>query len=186
MLTQAHVDHAGGLARGADCPVHAAGETWSLIDRFPLADQHEVHPRQPFRIAAICFEAFSVEHSLRAPAVGYRIACAGVNVFYVPDLAVIRERSEALRGASLYIGDGATVMRSLVRQRYSRAVGHVPIFKQLRWCREEGVKRAIFTHCGSEIVRGDARVISTQIRRLGLEEGVEASVADDGLTLALS
>jgi len=186
VLTHAHADHAAGLAHGADCPVHATGETWSLIDRFPLADRHEVHPRQPFRIGVIGFEAFTVEHSLRAPAVGYRIACAGVSVFYVPDLAVIRERSEALRGAALYIGDGATVMRSMVRQRDGGAIGHVPIFKQLQWCREEGVKRAIFTHCGSEIVRGDARVISTHIRKLGLEEGVEASVADDGLTLALS
>jgi phosphoribosyl 1,2-cyclic phosphodiesterase len=186
VLTHAHADHTFGLAHGADCAVHATDETWSVVGRFPLADRHSVEPRHPFRIGTIGFEAFSVEHSLLAPAVGYRIACARVTVFYVPDLAAIRERTEALRGIALYIGDGATVTRSMVRQRDHEAIGHAPVLRQLQWCREEGVKRAIFTHCGSEIVRSDARVISARIRKLGLEHGVNARVADDGLTLALS
>ena len=45
VLTHAHGDHAFGLAQGAACPVHATDETWSLIERFPLADRHTVEPR---------------------------------------------------------------------------------------------------------------------------------------------
>ena len=56
---------------------------------------------------------------------------------------------------------------------------------QLAWCREEGVGRAIFTHCGSEIVRSDARAIAARIRKLGLDQGLDARVANDGLTLSL-
>ena len=52
------------------------------------------------------------------------------------------------------------------------------------WCQEEGVARAIFTHCGSEIVRSDARAVGAAIGKLGLEHGVEACVADDGQRLA--
>jgi phosphoribosyl 1,2-cyclic phosphodiesterase len=185
VLTHAHRDHAFGLAQGAACPVYATEETFTLIDRFSLADRHIVEPRHPFRIGTISFEAFSVEHSLRAPAVGYRLSCACVTVFYVPDLASIRERAEALNGVALYIGDGATITRSMVRQRNHEAIGHAPVFKQLAWCKEEGVKRAIFTHCGSEIVRSDARVVSARIRKLGLEQGIDARVADDGLTITL-
>jgi hypothetical protein len=48
---------------------------------------------------------------------------------------------------------------------------------QLAWCRAEGVKRAIFTHCGSEVVRSNARALGTRIRKLGLEQGVEACLA---------
>jgi phosphoribosyl 1,2-cyclic phosphodiesterase len=183
--THAHRDHAFGLARGAACPIYATEQTFTLIDRFPLVDRHIVEPRHPFRIGTVSFEAFSVEHSLRAPAVGYRIRCARVAVFYVPDLASIRERNEALCGVALYIGDGATITRSMVRERNHEAIGHAPVFEQLAWCREEGVKYAIFTHCGSEIVRSDARVARARIRELGLKQGVDARVADDGLTLSL-
>ena len=45
--------------------------------------------------------------------------------------------------------------------------------------------RAIFTHCGSEIVRSDARAIAARIRKLGLDQGLDARVANDGLTLSL-
>ena len=45
--------------------------------------------------------------------------------------------------------------------------------------------RAIFTHCGSEIVRCDARAIAARVRTLGEEHGVDARVAYDGLTLSL-
>ena len=185
VLTHAHADHAFGLAHGADCPVYATEETFALIERFPLADRHIIEPRHPFRIDTIGLEAFSVEHSLRAPAVGYRINCAHVAVFYVPDLALIRERAEALRGVALYIGDGATVTRSMVRRRGHDLIGHATIGAQLAWCREEGVKHAIFTHCGSEIVRSDARAIKARIFKLGLGHGVDVRLADDGLTLSL-
>jgi hypothetical protein len=48
------------------------------------------------------------------------------------------------------------------------------------------VKHATFTHCGSEIVRSDARVVGARVRKLGLQHGVDAHVANDGLTIALS
>jgi hypothetical protein len=34
-------------------------------------------------------------------------------------------------------------------------------------------------------VRSDARVVSARVRKLGHEHGVDARVADDGLTLTL-
>lgn len=105
--------------------------------------------------------------------------------FYVPDLAAICEQREALRGAALYVGDGATVVRSMVRRRDHALIGHAPIAAQLGWCAENRVARAIFTHCG-RIVKNDARRIETRIRQLGAEHGVEASVAYDGLMLALA
>ena len=126
-----------------------------------------------------------MQHLLRAPAVGYRIGKGRSTVFYVPDLAAIEERHEALRGVALYVGDGASIVRSMVRTRGGVLIGHAPVVAQLGWCEAEGVGRAIFTHCGSGIVKGDARRIETRIEALGREHGVEASVARDGLTLSL-
>ena len=185
VLTHAHGDHAGGLARGAPCPVYATEETWSRIGRFPLEDRRIVVPREPFRIGQVTFEAFPVAHSLRAPAVGYRVSRRRAAFFYVPDLVLIRERARALRGIRLYIGDGDTVIRSMARRRGRALIGHAPVRAQLLWCKEEGVKRAIFTHCGSLIVKADTRTIAERVRSLGLDYGVDASLAYDGLTLRL-
>jgi phosphoribosyl 1,2-cyclic phosphodiesterase len=184
VLTHGHADHAFGLAAGAPCPVYATDETWSLISRFPL-DERVVKPRVPFTIRGVRFEAFPVQHSLRAPAVGYRITVGRAVFFYVPDLAAIPEQRAALRGTDLYIGDGATIVRSMVRVRDHVLIGHAPVTAQLDWCAAEGVRRAIFTHCGSGIVKGDPRRITARIQALGRERGVAASVAYDGLKVSL-
>lgn len=184
ILTHGHEDHAFGLVDGAPCPVYATNETWALIDTFPLSDRRVIRARKPFRIGGVRFEAFPVEHSLRAPAVGYRITADRASAFYVPDVAVIPDQGPALRGIVFYIGDGATVTRSMVRVRDHFLTGHAPITVQLKWCGEEQVTRAIFTHCGSRIVGSDGREIAAQVRRLGVAQGVKARVAYDGMTLA--
>lgn len=186
VVTHAHSDHAAGLAHGAPCPVYATAETWSLLERYPVADRRTVHPREPFSVGGVSFEAFPVDHSLRAPAVGYRVKARRAAFFYVPDLVAIRDCEEALRGVALYIGDGATVTRSMVRRRGQALIGHAPIIAQLGWCKREGVARAIFTHCGSEIVRSDARAIEARVRALGLEQGIDARLAHDGLVISLT
>ena len=137
-------------------------------------------------IRKISIEAFRVAHSLRALAVGYRIAAGRKSFFYVPDIAALLEPEEALSGVALYIGDGATLKRSMVRRRGRDLIGHATVGDQLAWCREQGVGRAIFTHCGSGIVRSESRAVAALIAKLGQEHGVDASVAHDGQRLAFS
>jgi phosphoribosyl 1,2-cyclic phosphodiesterase len=185
LLTHAHPDHASGLARGAPCPVYATAETLKLLRNYPLREQRTVVLRRPFAFGGLRFEAFSVEHSIRAPAVGYRVSAAACCFFYVPDVVAIRDRRRALEGAQLYIGDGAVIRRSMVRRRGEERIGHTPILAQLDWCEAERVGEAVFTHCGSEIVRSDARRLNGLIRCLGRERGIAASIAYDGLRLSL-
>jgi hypothetical protein len=103
----------------------------------------------------------------------------------VPDLVAIPDRSKALRGAQLYIGDGATLMRPMVRRRAGTLTGHTPIRTQLGWCAKEHVPRAIFTHCGTQIVKGDGRTLNAALKRLARARGVEARFARDGLEVTL-
>jgi hypothetical protein len=75
--------------------------------------------------------------------VGYRITTGAVSVFYAPDVAEIRERQKVMLGLSLYIGDGASITRPLLRRRGDTMIGHASIRDQLEWCREYAIKQAM-------------------------------------------
>jgi phosphoribosyl 1,2-cyclic phosphodiesterase len=183
VLTHAHPDHASGLAKGAPCPVYATKETLDLLHRYPIRDRHRLPLRKSVTIGGVKFEAFPVRHSILAPAVGYRESARNCSFFYLPDVAELRNISAALGGIDIYIRDGATMRRSMVRKKNGTLIGHASITAQLGWCDKARVRCAIFTHCGSPIVSGDPRQVERIVRRLGLERGVDARIAYDGLTL---
>jgi phosphoribosyl 1,2-cyclic phosphodiesterase len=185
VLTHAHPDHAWGLRHGASCPVYAPQQTWQSLEHYPIEDRRLIKVRTPTKVCGITFEAFPVEHSILSPAVGYRVRAGRARIFYAPDLIFIHERKAALDGLQIYIGDGATVMRSFVRRRGKALIGHASVRTQLAWCGKEGVRRAIITHCGSEIVNGDERKISAKLRDIASERGVEVSIAYDGMKMML-
>jgi hypothetical protein len=126
-----------------------------------------------------------VEHSLKAPAVGFKIKAGRRRIFYAPDLVYIYERSRAFKDVDVYIGDGATIERSFVRKRENNLIGHTPIRTQLSWCQKENVNRALITHCGSEIVKGDERRLGARLRRLANERNVSVRIAYDGMKTIL-
>jgi ribonuclease BN (tRNA processing enzyme) len=184
-ITHAHPDHAWGLKEGARCPVYATREAWKGMADFPVARPQSLQPRAPVAVAGMCVEAFAVVHSLRAPAVGYRISAGQVAIFYVPDVIDVHQRAEALAGLKLFIGDGASMTRPLVRRKGDKLFGHTTIRAQLGWCAEAGVTQALFTHCGSGIVKGDERRLGARLRAMARERGVEAQIAHDGLEMVV-
>ena len=124
-------------------------------------------------------------HSVCVPAVGYRIGSDRRSLFYVPDVVDIVDRKEALAGLDLFVGDGATLTRPLVRRRSGALFGHTTVRAQLGWCAAAGVERAVFTHCGTDLVTMDGRSAAAQVRALGRERGVAAQIARDGMEIEL-
>jgi len=189
VLTHAHDDHAFGLRGGSPCPVYASREVWDAIGRFPIPpdQRHVLLPRRLRRIAGIGFRAFPVEHSVRAPAVGFRITAGGVAVFYVPDVLDIPRRGEALRRIRLYVGDGAALVRPVVQRETlrGRLVGHTTIGRQLAWCSGAGVPRMVVTHCGRSIVAVEPARVRARLASLAREHGGEVVLARDGMDLAV-
>jgi phosphoribosyl 1,2-cyclic phosphodiesterase len=184
-ITHGHPDHAWGLKEGAPCPVYASKPTWENMRTFPIEERRVLAPFTPVTVESVTMEAHPVQHSTRAPAVGYRVSVRGVDVFYVPDLVFILDRARALQGARLYIGDGATLVRSMVRKPGNELIGHTPMRTQLTWCEKEGVPRAIFSHLGTEVVGGDEKVLLARLKEMAAERGVEAEFAHDGMVVEL-
>ena len=185
VLTHAHPDHAWGLAKGAPCPVYATTQTLGLLRRFPIHDRRKMPLRKLVTIGGMRFKAVPIQHSIRAPAVGYRVSGGTGCFFYAPDVANLPNTSNTLRGIDVYIGDGATIRRSMVRKTKKTSIGHAPITVQLAWCAKAKVRHAIFTHCGSPIVRGDARALNASVQQLGYDNGIDAQLACDGDCLTL-
>jgi len=182
VLTHAHPDHAFGLKDGAPCPVWATKKTWKSIDTFPIPSKQRriIEPRKKRRIAGIQFEAFSLLHSLICPAVGYRITCGKLRLFYAPDVAWIEDMDEALEKIHIYIGDGATITRPMIRKKGNKIFGHANVRQQLTWCEKHNVPEMIVTHCGSGIVSYPKKA-EKQIQLLAEERGVDVEIAYDGM-----
>jgi hypothetical protein len=165
--------------------VHAPQKTWETLTRCRVEDRRLIKERTPTKICGITFEAFAVEHSILAPAVGYRVSAGRACIFYVPDLVFIHDRTAALKNVQAYIGDGATVTRSFIRRPGKALIGHSPVRTQLTWCQKEGVPQVVITHCGSEIVTGDERKLSAKLRTMAAERGVDVRIAYDGMKIEL-
>ena len=85
----------------------------------------------------------------------------------------------------MYVVDGATLDRPLIRRRGSVRIGHATIQTQLEWCAAAGVKSAVFTHCGSGIVRSRPDEAAAALAAMARELGVRARFASDGLRMTL-
>ena len=185
LISHAHDDHAAGLKRGAPCGVYASAESWSAMAAWPLAMRYVVPAWRTFALAGLLVEAWPVQHSVLAPAVGYRVTAGSSRIFYVPDVAHLPNPVAALQDVDLFVGDGATLDRPLIRRRGSVRIGHAAIRTQLEWCAAAGVGHAVFTHCGSGIVRSDPHEIAVALAAVAREHGVRARFAYDGLRLTV-
>lgn len=185
VITHAHPDHAWGLKEGAPCPVYATKKSWELMRDYPIKQKYVIRSRTTTKIQGMTFNAFPVEHSTRCPAVGYRITAGKKSIFYAPDVVYIPHRGDALKHIDLYIGDGATLDRPLVRRSQDKLIGHTTVRTQLGWCQKEGIHRAIFTHCGSQIVKGNKRAISLKLDKWKNELALDAKIAYDGQEVSI-
>jgi phosphoribosyl 1,2-cyclic phosphodiesterase len=184
VVTHSHPDHAGGLKNGWDGPVWATAQAWKTMAAFPIREPQVLMPRTETVIAGMTFTAFPLVHSIRAPAVGLRAHAGRATIFYVPDVVEIEDVDKALAGIDLYVGDGASLRRELVRRRDGVPFGHASMRTQLVWCRHAGVRRAIFTHCGSGVVR-DHEAAAATLAEFARTLGVEATLATDGLAVVV-
>lgn len=185
VITHAHPDHAFGLKNGAPCPVYATKETFDYLN-FPIEKKRIMPLRKKIKIGPFIFEAFPLIHSIKCRAVGYKIQAGKKKIFFAPDVVYIEDIKAAFKDILFYIGDGATIFRSMVRRSKNtkELFGHATIKSQITWCRKNHVAKMIVTHCGSDIVKNEKRA-KAAIQKLSDEKGVEVKIAYDKMELII-
>jgi len=210
VLTHAHKDHAYGLAKLK--PEQLKGVTiyctkacqegtdyskeYSLVAAgVPQTYKWKRFQRilkKPFRIEDLSIIPFPLWHSVKALANGFLIKSGRVSVVYCPDVLYINPAERGLiKNADLYIGDGASLRRDLVRKPKAYPdghvrIGHASIRTQLKWCQDLGIKTAVFTHFGEWALEMREQQLRSTILELGKKYGVKAIAVQDGSVVTVT
>lgn len=179
-ITHAHPDHAFALEEGTDVPVYVSAQSRDLLDKYPVGRFRVFEPDVELRLGPFRVLPYAVIHSIRAPAVGFRVCAAGTVLAYNPDIISIDRERAVLTGVDVYIGDAATLTRPLVRRRGNALFGHTTVRAQLNWCKRYGIGRAYIVHCGKQLVEMKPDLLQQRVDELAGPE-INATVAHDGM-----
>jgi ribonuclease BN (tRNA processing enzyme) len=182
-ITHAHPDHSFALEEGTEVPVYVSRESRDLLAHYPVREFRVFDDGELLRLGPFRVRPYDVIHSIRAPAVGFRVSADGATLVYNPDVISIVDEDRVLRNVDVYVGDGASLTRPLVRRRDGSLFGHTTVRAQLNWCKRHGIPRAYIVHCGKQLVEMDPKELSRRVDELAAP--VQAIVARDGLRVTI-
>jgi ribonuclease BN (tRNA processing enzyme) len=187
-LSHAHPDHAGGLDEGTQLPVYASAATHEITGGMPIARRIVLEPGARVAVGPLALTAFPVVHSVRCPCIAARIETPEGVVVYSGDIVAFEDPGAALSGAAVYVGDGSTLERPIVRRHSSGVLfGHTTVRAQLGWLGKHGVPRAVFSHFGQGPIGMGDEALGEALRRLAEKKapGCDVTAASDELRLVL-
>ncbi len=178
LITHAHPDHYAWLDEEikTNIPVYLTKETLNY-GMFKPPSSHLVVPGEEFEVSSFKCLPYRVMHSIRCPAVGYKIKAEGITMVYNSDLVDIIGKDDILKGVHCYIGDGSSIKANLVRRRGDQLFGHTKITTQINWCKKYNIHHIIFTHLGKETIENEEKFA---------QEHPEVILAYDGMELNIS
>lgn len=153
-ISHAHPDHCFGLKnQRVEVPVFMSSETDKRLpkEKFPFLDRRVISKN--FKFNSISALELAATHSTKAPMSGLIIQTDEGKIGYFPDVLSIPDYEKVLKGLTIYIGDGSSLTRDLVRRIKGKPVGHASVTRQMSWCQKAyPVEKMIFTHWGKEAV----------------------------------
>ncbi len=177
LVTHAHPDHYIWLKEDerTEAQVYLTRASYEY-GRFAPKNSRIIIPGEKFEIGPFECLAYGVIHSIRCPAVGYKITSEQKTFIYNSDLIDIVDKDSVLHRVDCYIGDGSAIKDNLIRRRGERLFGHTRITTQINWCKKYEINNIIFTHLGKETITDEAKFI---------QEHKEAALAYDGMEFEL-
>ena len=154
IITHAHPDHYIWTKKDieTDIPIYLTKETLKY-GKFKPKNHKIIKPGQKFKIKNFTILPYRVLHSIRCPAIGFKITVDRKNIIYTGDLVDIVGKNKILKKIDYYIGDGSCIRANLVRKKGNKIFGHARISTQINWCKKYRIKNMIFTHLGKETIR---------------------------------
>ena len=156
LITHAHPDHYVWLKQAieTDIPVYLTEETLAY-GKFKPSNSQVIESDKYYNKGGFQFLAYRVLHSIRCPAVGYKVNMQNKTLIYNPDLVAIVNKEEVLADVDYYIGDGSSIKSNLVRRRGDILFGHTRMTTQINWCKKYGIDHILFTHLGRETIAAE-------------------------------
>ncbi len=181
MITHAHPDHYSWTIRDMKdikIPVYLT-EVALDYGKYKPQNYKIIKSGVEYRLKDLKITAFEVLHSLRCPAVAYKIK-GDKTIIYAPDILDFKEdKSVVLEGVDLLIADGSSLNVNMVRRRDNKIFGHTMIKTVIGWCKKYGLKKLMITHCGKQVVTMDGDKLKEKIDEYS-EGKVDVKVAFDG------
>jgi len=190
--SHAHPDHIDGLAnQDLNIPVYVSRDTAKSLrkerDRFLF--RWRVFRRGTRQVLeGLPIIPYSITHSLLAPMTGFFVKTEP-SIWIATDYIHLTRYWKKLRGLDVWVGDGASLTRPLVKRRETgdgiEVWGHTPLEAQFKQARRLGAKLFVVTHYGEWATRISRRELVRKLDWLGKRIGVRVVAGKDGLVLDL-
>ena len=181
LITHAHPDHyiwTKQEENRINAPVYLTGVTFDYGKYKPL-NYRIIESGREYILNDFKVTAHEVTHSIRCPAVSYKIK-GDKTIIYAPDILDFEEdKGMILSGVDLMIADGSSLNINMVRRKEDKLFGHTRIKTIIGWCKKYNVGNLIITHCGKQVVTMDKIVLMNKIKEYA-GEAVNVRVAYDG------
>jgi len=181
LLTHAHEDHVGPGIDDLNVDTYATAITWDIIgDKLSLPEdkRHTIKSGETFELGPYKITPWKVVHSIKAPAVGYLIDDGNFRVFVSPDFLDLYNIGHKLGQIDVWVGDGSSPFRRIVRAANLKKVGHASMLEQAKRAKKLGAKMVIFVHCGKDVIEGDEDEIIERIKEAVPD--IDVRIAHDG------
>jgi len=181
LITHAHPDHyiwTTNEENRIKIPVYLTRVTLDY-GKYKPPEYRIIESDKKYKLKDLDIKAYDVIHSLRCPAVGYKIR-GDRTIIYAPDILDFKkDKGIVFKDIVMLIADGSSLNINMVRRREEKLFGHTRIKTVIGWCKKYDISHLIITHCGKQIVEMDKEELTRKLQEYS-EGKVDIAVAFDG------
>src|SRR3972149_7270715 len=185
-ITHAHPDHYIWTVeeeKRINIPVYLTKVTLDY-GKYKPVEYRIIKSNKKYRLKDLDIKAYDVVHSLRCPAVGYKIR-GDRTIIYAPDILDFEEdKGTVFKDIYMLIADGSSLNINMARQREGKLFGHTRIKTVIGWCKKYDIGHLVVTHCGKQIVTMDKKELAKKLQEYA-EGKVNVNIAYDGYRIEI-